>query len=298
MSVLGSIATLLPPSARNFAIRIRDQWRLSRAGRESCDTAGLGRVDQAWLTQTFRSPTVEAEWPAVAEEIGGFQITTSASGVNPGDRRALYYLSRALRPARVLEVGTHIGASTVHIAAALRANDSDRDAAKGTVSDAGVPGRDAGATLTTVDIQDVNDLGTRPWIHCGSRHAPAEMIARMGVAAGVKFVTQPSLAYLAAPGERFDLIFLDGDHSAATVYRELPAALRRLRPGGLVLLHDYFPDGAPLWPGEAAIAGPGLGVDRLRREGAGLEVLPLGELPWPTKLGAKVTSLALVSRAA
>ncbi|TIM24349.1 MAG: class I SAM-dependent methyltransferase [Mesorhizobium sp.] len=209
------------------------------------------------------------------------RATLGNSGVNPGDRRALYYVIRALRPGRVLEVGTHIGASTVHVAAAVRANAGD-----------GGPAPD----VTTVDIEDVNDPVTRPWIGNGSRHSPADMIAQMGMPNGVRFVAQPSLAYLSVPGENFDLIFLDGDHSAATVYRELPAALRRLRPGGLVLLHDYFPGGEPLWPGNPVIPGPWLAVNRLRREGAGLEVIPLAELPWPTKLGSKVTSLALVSR--
>jgi predicted O-methyltransferase YrrM len=274
---------MLPVPARNVAGRWRDQWRLSQVAPEGCDVERLGRVDRVWLARVLGAPTIDAEWPAVAVEIGKFEITTSAGGVNPGDRRALYYMLRALKPVRVLEVGTHIGASTVHIAAALRANARE-----------GGPAPDA----TTVDIQDVNDPVTRPWIRYGSRHAPAEMIGQMGLGEGVRFVAEPSLAFLAEPGEGFDLIFLDGDHSAATVYRELPAALRRLRPGGLVLLHDYFPEGAPLWPGDPVIAGPWLGVDRLRREGARLEVLPLGELPWPTKLGLNVTSLALVSRAA
>ena len=124
------------------------------------------------------------------------------------------------------------------------------------------------------------------------------MVARLGVPTAVRFVAQPSLEFLAATEERFDLIFLDGDHSAVTVYREVPAALRRLRPGGLVLLHDYFPGGQALWAGQPAKLGPWLGVDRLRREGARLEVLPLGELPWSTKLGSNVTSLALVTRTA
>jgi predicted O-methyltransferase YrrM len=120
----------------------------------------------------------------------------------------------------------------------------------------------------------------------------------MGLAGNVKFVARSSLDFLADPGEDFNLIFLDGDHSAPTVYREIPAALQRLSPGGLILLHDYFPGGRSLWPGDPVIAGPWLGIERLRREGAKLQVLPLGDLPWPTKLGRSVTSLAVVVRAA
>lgn len=96
----------------------------------------------------------------------------------------------------------------------------------------------------------------------------------------------------------FDLIFLDGDHSAAAVYREIPLALGLLRPGGVILLHDYFPDGRPLWGNGEPILGPFKGARKHMRDGAGFDVIPLGRLEWPTKLGSNVTSLALVVRRA
>jgi predicted O-methyltransferase YrrM len=40
----------------------------------------------------------------------------------------------------------------------------------------------------------------------------------MGMAEHVTFVTNSSLTYLDECDESFDLIFLDGDHSAAMVY--------------------------------------------------------------------------------
>jgi predicted O-methyltransferase YrrM len=215
----------------------------------------------------------------VAAEIGEFAITARAGGVNPGDRRALYYLARSLRPVRVLEVGTHIGASTAHLVAALRSN-----------ATAGI----CRAGLTTVDIQDVNDPRVRPWEGFGSKLAPAEIVKRLGMSECVRFVVASSLEFLSTGSDLYDLIFLDGDHSATTVYREVPAALRRLAPGGHLVLHDYYPMGRPLMPSDAAILGPWLGTERLRREGARLRVLPLGELDWPTKLGGRMTSLAVV----
>lgn len=66
------------------------------------------------------------------------------------------------------------------------------------------------------------------------------------------------------------MIFLDGDHSAEVVYQEIPLALRRLEPPGLIMLHDYFPDQRPLWPGREPVVGPNLGVGRIVSEGAGL----------------------------
>jgi hypothetical protein len=38
-----------------------------------------------------------------------------------------------------------------------------------------------------------------------------------------------------------------------------------------------------------------MGVSRLRHAGAPIEVIPIGPLPWPTKLGSNLTSLAVVS---
>ena len=126
------------------------------------------------------------------------------------------------------------------------------------------------------------------------------MLDRLGLGGLVTFVAGDSLDYMASCDggkDGFDIVFLDGDHSAAAVYREIPAALRILRPGGVIVLHDYFPELKPLWSNGFVLEGPYLATERLRREGAGLVALPLGALPWPTKLGSCVTSLALLLRA-
>jgi hypothetical protein len=78
------------------------------------------------------------------------------------------------------------------------------------------------------------------------------------------------------------------------VYQEVPRALRRLRESGLLLLHDFFPNNRPLWSDRAVVPGPLLAVKRLVREQANVSVIPLGSLPWPTKLHSNVTSLAVL----
>jgi predicted O-methyltransferase YrrM len=263
----------------NLGHLIRERRRLGGVPTESWDPSPMRVVSPEWLTTTMADPAMAAEWASVAAEIGALNIPSTGFGVNPGDRRALYHLVRATRPQSVLEVGTNLGASTTHIALALRLNGP-------------------GGTLTTLDILPVNEPSGSPWAQAGARYSPAAMIQRLGMEPRVEFVTMPSLKYLANGKQMFDLVFLDGDHSAGTVYRELPAALRRLAPGGLVVLHDFFPDGRPLWADGRVIAGPWLAVERLRKEGAGLVVLPLGQLPWPTKLGGNLTSLALATRPA
>jgi predicted O-methyltransferase YrrM len=255
---------------RSFFRKLTRSYRRWRGDRDfrgaptlACDTSALARgVTAATIERALHSQEVDEEWRRMGRLSAAMHITDTAGGVNPGDRRAIYYLMRHFEPCSVLEIGTHIGASTLHIAAALRA-------AQG--ADPSVA-----AKLTTVDIVDVNNRDTQPWLQHGSARSPLEMAREARLDDLISFVNGASLDYLAASDERFDFIFLDGDHAARTVYAEVPAALRALRPGGLILLHDYFPRLGPLWSNRRVIGGPWLATERLRGEGAAFEVLPLG----------------------
>jgi cephalosporin hydroxylase len=87
---------------------------------------------------------ITAEWPVISSQVDQIVLIEdmATAGVNPSDRRAIYHLIRALRPRRVLEIGTNVGASTLHIAAAMKRNNED---CKGK------------SKLVTVDIVDMND---------------------------------------------------------------------------------------------------------------------------------------------
>ena len=196
-------------------------------------------------------------------------------GVNPGDRRALYYLIRSLHPSRVLEIGTHVGSSAVYMAMALKANGKGK--------------------LTTVDLKDVN-TPTGPWASAGLPAPPNELMARLSCSPFVDFVANDGRAYMAARGHTFDLVFLDGSHSAKDVYEEVAVALDSLAPSGCIVLHDYYPACRSLFPNDHVIVGPWLAMRRISQEQPHLVVEPLGELPWPTKLGRRSTSLAMVRR--
>lgn len=273
---------IMPRSVVYYSTLLWDRLAFERLDGVACDTSALAPLRAFDRTAALHRTDLDAEWRAAEATIAKLGITDRAGGVNPGDRRALYYLIKHLRPRSVLEVGTHVGASTVHIAvaqAALRAEDP--------------------ATryeLTTVDIVDVNDTATKPWLRLGSKNSPAEMIEQLGLAGSVRFRAQSSLDFLATCDERFDLIFLDGFHTATHVLQELPLSLAKLRNGGYVLLHDYYPDERPLWSDGHIERGPYLAARKLRNAGTALDVLPLGELPWPTKANSNVTSLALVGR--
>ena len=247
--------------------------------RSAAKAAGVTRAVD--LGAIFTDPALEADWNAAAARIRELGIRDEA-GMNPGDRRALYYLMRHLRPGRVLEIGTQAGASTVHLAAGLA------DANPGAPE----------SRLLTVDIKDVNDSEEAAWKAFRLRQSPRDATRRLGCDQLVRFRVGRSLDVLGETGESYDLIFLDGDHRLKTVMAEIPIALERLRPGGFLLLHDFFPELRPLWPDGKVIQGPQLAVQRLQRTGWPIEARPLGALPWPTKLGTSMTSLALLGRAA
>jgi predicted O-methyltransferase YrrM len=268
MTAFGELKALLKAA-------LAERVGLQMLPREACDSSALGSLEEAGLRALLADVSAGADWTADLERLGPNAPPDGTGGVNPGDRRAIYTLIRKLSPRTVLEIGTHIAASTASIALALQRN--------------GV------GTLTTVDIVDVNDPASGRWRERGAKLRPRDLVKELGCAPFVQFHTAASIDFLDHHQELFDFIFLDGDHQARTVYRELPRALRRLARPGFVLLHDYCPGGQRLWAQEPAILGPWLAVQRLVAEGARLHVMPLGALPWPTKRGGHVTSLALVS---
>ena len=269
---------ILPKPVIQHAVILRDHIRLNMTPQQNFAEAALKpAISPAALAAIFSDEIREQSWNSAFEKITGvYGKNTAMGGVNPGDRRALYYLVHALRPQNLLEVGTHIGASTVFLAEALKSVSPQ-------------------ARMTTVDILNVNDP-EGPWYNQGLTMSPADYLERLGSKDRVTFRAASSSNYLATAQEKFDFIFLDGDHSSRTVYKEVSMALNILNQNGVILLHDYYPAGKALFNDGNIIAGPFMALDRIMRENKEIKVMPLGDLPWPTKQGLRKTSLALLTR--
>lgn len=301
-SFLGDLLTVLSPGRRKLAksqkfLQERKLHALENLAKEyqslaelrtrACKTHELRSIDYMEFKKFMACDERNTSWELAQSKICKFKLPEMAGGVNPGDQRLIFHLQEYLNPTTVLEIGTHIGASTTHVAAALKSlpNCGNRK-------------------LFTVDIRDVNCRQTKPWLRFGSEYSPWEMISCLDCSEMVEFITKPSVEFLEYDQMKYDLIFLDGDHSAQAVYQEIPLALERMAEGGCILLHDYFPNLEPLWNANPnspliqseVITGVFLAVQRLLREGCEFVVHPLGELPWETKLGSNITSLALLSR--
>jgi predicted O-methyltransferase YrrM len=278
MTVVTAIKKLIPSALKQPVRDYIDARALRQQPSLPFDAARLRPVSGIDLAAAMKDAETGAAFENDNARIAAaYGVGEIFGGVNPGDRRALYHLIAYFRPKRVLEIGTHVGASTVYIASALRRFVD-------------------GGNLTTADIADVN-APDAAWKALGMSVAPAQYISNLGLEGLTTFLTRPA-AEMLRTSERYDLVFLDGDHSSLSVYREISAALCILSPLGVILLHDFYPDGKPLTPDGGAIKGPSAAADRISSETKELVFLPLGILPWRTKGGGNATSLALVAKRA
>jgi len=271
------IRTILQKSALAKLVDLWGRAQLAAVPKQALDPTPLKSSANLSLGEIFSDPATTRRWEVDHSAIKAvFGDCDQYGGINPGDRRALYYLISALEPDRLLEIGTHIGASTLYLGQSLK------NIGKG--------------LATTVDVLDVNGRHG-PWREAGLDFPPKDIVRRLGCSDHIAFATQPSLDFMRATRHRFDFVFLDGDHSPRAVYLEVAAALAILKPNGLILLHDYYPNGEPVFPDGVVRSGPYRAMCRIQKECPGISLRPLGELPWSTKQGTNLTSLALVMRA-
>lgn len=117
--------------------------------------------------------------------------------------QVLYALVRALRPQRVLEIGTYYGCSATHILQALRDNGS--------------------GTLVCIDLNDgVGSL------------IPPTLRSHLAIVQADMFQWLPNLTQ----DEGFDFIWEDSAHTVETTEFAWRSAYRLLPPGGMILSHD------------------------------------------------------------
>lgn len=276
-----TIRTLVPSPILASGMIMRERQRLAKIPKAEFVAEPLRPLSRSKIEEAFTDEAIGTAWQQALSRISGVMPYKDIyGGVCPGERRAIYQMIAWLKPRRVLEIGTHIGASTLVIAQALRTH--------------AVPD----SQLLTGDILDVNDPEQGAFSKLGTI-SPRDGLRQLGLEAHVRFEVKPSLQLmknLKSLNQKFDLIFLDGDHSASAVYLELSAALDLLAPNGTILLHDFYPDGKAIYPNGMVVPGPFVGAERVSGECPQVKFIPLGELPWETKQGVRRTSLALVGR--
>lgn len=197
------------------------------------------------------TPELEAQWQEALALLTDLGELGQPCAMAVETREMLFKTIRAMGATRVLDIGTFTGASALAFALAVG----------------------PGGSVTTVDIRPANDADGH-WRAYGRPRSPAKLMALAGVADRVEFVTLDSVAYLKATHKTFDLISLDGWHKESAVYAEIPLALDRLNPGGLIFLDDVQPAGYVPPPGLDVIDGPRKALERHARERAPFRMIP------------------------
>ena len=274
--MLKKIVSSFPESLKNYIRIYRDKIYLAKLPITKIVTTNLATYqNDNFLSSIMNNTNFHGKWACIKNELATLLLPENTGGVNSGDQRAIAYLIWKYKPKKVLEIGTHIGCSSVHISAALRELDEKN------------------SSLVTVDIRDVNDEKIKPWLFYKSPMSPKSLIEKIGFSDNVNFITQTSLDFLKKTNEKFDFIFLDGGHSSSLVYQELPLASKLLNENGIILLHDYYPNNIAIWNNKSIIPGPYMATQRFINEGNDIIITPLGELPWETKRNSNYTSLAI-----
>lgn len=121
--------------------------------------------------------------------------------------RLLKFIVKMIRPKRILEIGTFTGYSALCMAEGL----------------------DEGSKIITFEVEDELEDFTRRWID-GSEHASK-----------VEFIIGDALEIVPGMGERFDMVFMDGNKREYIKYYEL--AMEYLNDGGWILADNTLWDG-------------------------------------------------------
>lgn len=126
--------------------------------------------------------------------------------------RLLKFIVKMIRPKRILEIGTFTGYSALCMAEGL----------------------DEGSKIITFEVEDELEDFTRRWIE-GSEHASK-----------VEFIIGDALEIVPRMGERFDMVFMDGNKRDYIKYYEL--AMEYLNDGGWILADNTLWDGHVIEP--------------------------------------------------
>jgi MMP 1-O-methyltransferase len=171
---------------------------------------------------------VDPELRAAAEAAKGFMPTDEGL--------ALYEAGRKAAPdGPLLEIGTYCGKSAIYLGAAAR---------------------EAGSVLFTVDHHRGSEENQAGWEHHDPTLVDSELgkmdtlpvfrrtIHDAGLEGTVVAVVGESPVIAAHWTTPLALLFIDGGHGSEPAHRDFEMWTPKVQPGGLLAIHDVFPDPA------------------------------------------------------
>lgn len=199
---------------------VREASSLHLTPEETGDERALGAFRQRLAAMDDEVPVVDYGAGTGAGEkppVRRISEVYRRAATGPGWGRFLYGLTRAMRPTRVLELGTNLGVGAATLAFALARTEGEGGPVGRLVTLEGAP---AYAGLAR---QSLGEMG----------HG-----ARVQVVVGAFVETLPDVL---DDEEPFDLVFIDGHHEEAAAHAYVHAIRPALSPGALVILDDVEP---------------------------------------------------------
>lgn len=226
------------------------------------DVDSLRQENDFDLSALFNAGEVHIQW-----ERAGLQLKKILGhDRDAGERRALYYLVAHFKPVSVLEIGCGDGNMTAALALALKDF---------------VPE----STLTAIDPTFTN----KPQ----KKLNPTKLVATTEFE-NFEYIQADGTGFFENTNDTYDLIVLNGQLAPRDLYLATHSALRSLNVGGLLLYTGYYPDGKPIYADKRFTSSTYVTMTRLCAENPRLDILSLGSLPWPTKSGSMLSTLALL----
>lgn len=191
--------------------------------------AGLSRIKQSALQESLAIKLPSRQWAGFAD----FPVPPEYDDLD--DARVLRYLYRNFAPARHLEFGTWKGKGV------RRVLDECENASVWTINLWEGEYKTDGSWAYSEPIAEGAQKGSTVRTDAAGMIGIEYLQAGLGNRVNQIYSDSRLWNDLAYPDGFFDSVFVDGGHDAATSRADLYKALRLLRPGGLLLLHDFCP---------------------------------------------------------
>ena len=237
------------------------------------NTGKINFISTEIINKIFTNKEIETKYQNSREKIKTLGLPDFKGGINIGDQKAIFYFSSYFKPKNVLELGTHIGCSTVNIASGI---DSEEE-----------------GKITTVDIVDVNSEQEKIWLKYDSPNSPKENLKKIGLSKKVEFIKSDTTKYLLKCKKKHDFIFIDAGHDFLNIYSDLSLSLNILDENGFLILHDFY-DKNHYNLNDTKMNGPYLAIKKILKDNTDLSIFKIIELPWETKNKSKNTSLVII----
>ena len=181
----------------------------------------------------------------------------NVGGVNISDQKLFFFIISYFKPKNILEIGTHLGNSLNSLAGSLKSN------------------KLFNSTIDTVDIYDVNK--SNKYIKFKEKNSPIRLLQKNNISNLVNFYKDGSDAFFKKNNKKYDLIFIDGNHTIDQAFKDIANAFNCLNKNGIIIIHDYY-DIESLSDLFTKIFGPFLAIYFLKKKMKKLKVVKIFKL--------------------